>query len=67
MNRKEEIAKDLMEILRTVYQIHPLCPPSEKQEQVVQKMVDYLDENISLRRKRKDGEEKECSKEQQSS
>lgn len=63
MNRKEEIARDLMEIMRTVYSIHPLSNPSEKQKELIEKMVAYLDENISLRRKKKDVEEKECSKE----
>lgn len=61
MNRKEEIARDLMEIMKQVYSIHPLSPPSEKQELLISKMVDYLDSNISLRRKRKLSEEdKEC-------
>jgi len=67
MNRKDEIAKDLMDILRQVYSIHPLSNPSEKQNELIDKMVAYLDENISLRRKKKDVEEKECLKEQKSS
>jgi len=61
MSRKDEIARDLMDILRKVYNINPAAEPSEKQLECVKKMVDYLDDNISLRRKKKDVEEKECS------
>jgi len=60
MSRKDEIAADLMDILRKVYGINPLAQPSDKQTEVIQKMVDYLEENISLRRKKKGAEEKEC-------
>lgn len=61
MNRRDEIAFDLMAILRKVYEINPLVKPSEKQEATIEAMVDYLDENLSLRRKSKDSKEKECS------
>jgi carbamate kinase len=61
MNRKEEIAADLLVILKKVYNISPYAEPSEKQLECVKQMADYLEENISLRRKKKDVEEKECS------
>lgn len=68
MNRRDEIANDLLDILKKVYGIHPLSRTSEKQEELIQTMVNYLEENLSLRRKRKDkDEEKECLKEQKNS
>lgn len=57
MNRKDEIAADLMDILRKVYQINPLTQPSDKQTEVISKMVNYLEETISLRRKSKEKEQ----------
>lgn len=62
MNRKKEIQNDLWEIMRTVYTIGATTPQSEKQVEFLTKVVEYLDANLSIRRKRQE-KEKECSKE----
>ena len=61
MSRRDEIAFDLMAILQKIYGINSSAKPSEKQEELIETMVNYLDENLSLRRKQKDSKEKECS------
>lgn len=63
MNRKQEIAVDIWEIMRSVYSINAASAQSEKQEQFITKVVDYIDANLSTRRKKQDGKEKECLKE----
>ena len=65
MNRKQEVAFDLMSIMKRIYNIHPLSAPSEKQQAMIDAMVDYLEANISLRRKSKE-KDKECSTESKS-
>lgn len=59
MNRRDEIALDLMNILQRIYGIATSAKPSQKQEELIEAIVVYLEENISLRRKKKDAEEKE--------
>ena len=64
MNRKKEITNDLWDIMRTVYSINALCARSDKQEELLNKIVEYIDTNLSTRRKRADEKEKPCSKQQ---
>ena len=61
MNRKKEIAYDIWTIMRQVYGISDIVSKSEKQEEFIDKVVDYIDVNIGVRRKKK--EKEECSKE----
>jgi hypothetical protein len=63
MNRKREIANDLWDIMRKVYNINELSPQSDKQEELLTTIVEYIDTNLSTRRKRQDNKEKECLKE----
>src|SRR5687768_6807559 len=51
MGRKNEIKKDVYAILREVYSIHEAREITDKQNEFLDKLVAYLDENISLRRK----------------
>lgn len=63
MNRKKEIANDIWDMMREVYQINICAPQSEKQTQFIDKVVEYIDANLSTRRKKQpDDKEKECSK-----
>ncbi len=60
MNRKKEITNDLWEIMRKVYNINETAPQSEKQEQLLTYIVEYIDNNLSTRRTRQDSKENEC-------
>lgn len=51
MDRKTEIKKDLWQILKQVYTLNEEKGMTAKQEEFLNKAVDYLDANISLRRK----------------
>lgn len=51
MDRKEEIKKDLWQILKQVYTLNEEKGITNKQEEFLEKAVQYLDANISLRRK----------------
>jgi hypothetical protein len=62
MSRKKEIANDLWGIFRTIYGISDVAPKSEKQEALINGIVEYIDTNLSTRRKRQE-KEKECLKE----
>ena len=62
MDRKREIYNDIWDIMRNVYSINPLAAQSEKQTEFLQKVVDYIDTNLSTRRKKTDSKEKACSK-----
>lgn len=53
MDRKTEIKKDLFKILNEVYGFNNQGP-TVKQEEFFDKVVNYLDANISLRRKVKE-------------
>jgi hypothetical protein len=69
MSRKREIKNDLWEVLCKVYSIPVANNKSDRQEELLNKIVDYIDTNLSTRRKRPDkGNEKEivCSSEQSS-
>jgi hypothetical protein len=63
MNRKKEITNDLWDIMRKIYNINDLAPQSAKQEELLTKIVEYIDENLSTRRKRQD--KKDEKKEEQ--
>ena len=63
MNRKKEITNDLWDIMRKVYTIGDLTPRSQKQEEFLEKVVEYIDANLGTRRKRQDPKEKVCLKE----
>lgn len=54
MNRKKEISNDIWDIMRGVYGINVASPQSEKQEDFINKVVDYIDETIGTRRKRQE-------------
>lgn len=51
MDRKTEIKKDLWKILQEVYKLNEAKGVTDKQNEFLDKAVDYLDANISLRRK----------------
>jgi hypothetical protein len=51
MDRKTEIKKDLFKILVEVYKMDGAQNPTAKQEEFLDKALEYLDANISLRRK----------------
>lgn len=51
MDRKSEIKKDLWEILKKVYTLNEEKGITVKQNEFLDKTLDYLDANISLRRK----------------
>lgn len=51
MSRKNEIKKDIYAILREVYCIHEQREITDKQNEFLDKIVMYLDANLSLRRK----------------
>jgi hypothetical protein len=63
MSRKKEIANDIWEIIRAVYSINAASAQSEKQEQLITQIVEYIDTNLSTRRKKQGSKEKECLKE----
>jgi hypothetical protein len=54
MGRKEEIGSDIWEIMRKVYQISEVSPQSQKQEAFINSVVEYIDSNLSTRRKKPD-------------
>ena len=54
MDRKKEITNDLWDIMRKVYSINDLALRSEKQEELLKQIVDYIDVNLSVRRKTKE-------------
>lgn len=69
MSRKKEIRNDLWEVVCKVYSIPVANNKSDKQEELLNRIVDYIDANLSTRRKRPDKvNEKEtlCSDEQSS-
>lgn len=51
MDRKKEIKKDLWQILKQVYVLNEEKGMTAKQEEFLDKTLEYLDANISLRRK----------------
>lgn len=51
MSRKNEIKKDIWDILREVYSISEHREITDKQNEFLDKIISYLEENISLRRK----------------
>lgn len=51
MDRKTEIKKDLWNILRDVYKLNEAKGVTDKQNEFLDKVLDYLDSQISLRRK----------------
>lgn len=51
MDRKAEIKKDLWNILRDVYKLNVEKGVTTKQDEFLDKVLEYLDANISLRRK----------------
>lgn len=51
MDRKKEIKKDLWQILKKVYTLNEEKGITAKQDQFLDEMLEYLDANISLRRK----------------
>jgi hypothetical protein len=63
MSRRREITNDLWSIMRKVYSISENTPQSQKQEELIESIVEYIDSNLSTRRKRQDNKEKECLKE----
>ena len=63
MNRKDEIGHDLWAIMREVYQINVASHRSEKQDLLITRIVEYIDMNLSTRRKKQEPKEKSCSKE----
>ena len=63
MDRKREIYNDIWDIMRNVYSINVAAAQSEKQVEFLQKVVDYIDTNLSTRRKKTDSKEKKCLKE----
>lgn len=62
MSRRKEIYNDLWEVFRKVYNISDITPKSEKQIELLSGIVDYIDANLSTRRKKIDSKETECSK-----
>jgi hypothetical protein len=67
MDRKREIGKDLWEIMQKVYSINPKSNQTLKQTELITKIVEYIDINLSTRHKRQDGKETKCLSEQSSS
>ena len=65
MDRKREIAADIWDIMRRVYNIGDSVVQSEKQTQFINDVVTYLDVNLSIRRKTQESKEKKCSKQSQ--
>jgi hypothetical protein len=51
MDRKAEIKTDLWKILKDVYKLNEVKGITIKQNEFLDKMIDYLDSQISLRRK----------------
>ena len=51
MDRKTEIKNDLWQILKQVYTLNEEKGMTAKQEEFLDKALEYLDANISLRRK----------------
>lgn len=51
MDRKTEIKKELWNILRDVYKLNVEKGVTDKQNEFLDKVMDYLDSEISLRRK----------------
>jgi hypothetical protein len=58
MNRKKEISNDIWIIMQGVYSINAASDPSEKQAEFLQKVVEYIDTNLSTRRKKLDSKDK---------
>jgi hypothetical protein len=58
VDRKTEISNDIWEIMRDVYSISTLANKSEKQALFLSKIVEYIDTNLSTRRKKQDDKEK---------
>lgn len=51
MDRKTEIKKELWKILQKVYTLNEAKGITDKQNEFLDKVMDYLDSEISLRRK----------------
>jgi hypothetical protein len=51
MDRKAEIKSDLWKILKNVYKLNEEKGITVKQEEFLDKMIEYLDSQVSLRRK----------------
>lgn len=58
MSRRREIEKDLWEVFKTVYCINETMPKTEKQTEVLNKIVDYIEANLSTRRKRQEKDDR---------
>jgi hypothetical protein len=52
MDRKREISNDLWSIVRQVYTIPENASQSDKQILLLAKIVEYIDNNLSTRRKK---------------
>lgn len=51
MDRKAEIKKDLWQILQKIYKLNEAKGVTDKQNEFLDGVVEYLDTNLSLRRK----------------
>lgn len=60
MTRKTEIRKEIFKIMGTVYNFHPGLDETTKQAEFLDKVMDYLDAEISLRRKKQDKPKEEA-------
>ncbi len=52
MDRKKEIRKDIWEIFKKTYSLNEEKGITAKQDEFLDKLVEYLDTNLSLRRKK---------------
>jgi hypothetical protein len=54
MDRKKEISNDIWEIMRKVYSIGDSVVQSDRQAEFLKQIVEYIDTNLSTRRKKKE-------------
>ena len=52
MSRKREISNDIWDIFCKVYHITDVERKSDKQKELLDKIIEYIDTNLSTRRKR---------------
>lgn len=57
MSRRKDVYKDLYLVFCKVYSTNPEKAPTEKQDVLLNGICDYIENNLSLRRKRKDSKE----------
>ena len=57
MSRRSEIYKDFYQILCKVYRIYEDRKPTDNQDQLLNELLNYIEENLSTRKKRKEKEE----------